>query len=91
MSNRNAEFEFHQHAKNVDRRVRQIEAVDFFNLLTGPPALLAMTDAYLPEHREGCIRRRLLAYCGRNLRSFYFGYSGFITSPASGGNVMFSE
>lgn len=51
MSNRNAEFEFHQHAKRVNHRVREIEAVDFFNLLTGP-ALLEMTDSYLPEHRE---------------------------------------
>ena len=51
MSNRNAEFEFHQHAKSVNRSVRHAEAVDFFNLLTGP-ALLEMTDSYLPEHRE---------------------------------------
>lgn len=51
MSNRNAEFEFHQHAKRVNHRVREIEAVDFFNLLTGP-ALLEMNDSYLPEHRE---------------------------------------
>ena len=51
MSNRKAEFEFHQHAKSVNRRVRHAEAVDFFNLLTGP-ALLEMTDSSLPEHRE---------------------------------------
>jgi hypothetical protein len=51
LSNRNAEFESHQHAKRVSRHVREIEAVDFFNLLTGP-ALLEMTDSYLPEHRE---------------------------------------
>ena len=51
MSNRNAEFESHQHVKRVSRHVCEIEAVDFFNLLTGP-ALLEMTDSYLPEHRE---------------------------------------
>ena len=51
MNHRNAEFESQQHAKRVNRRVRQIEAVDFFNLLTGPE-LLEMTDRYLPEHRE---------------------------------------
>lgn len=51
MSNRNAKFESHQHAKRVSRRVRQIEAVVFFYLLTGP-ALLEMTDSYLPEYRE---------------------------------------
>jgi hypothetical protein len=31
--------------------VREVEAVDFFNLLTGPE-LLEMTDSLLPEHRE---------------------------------------
>ena len=51
MSNRNAEFESQQHSKNVSRSVGKIEAVEFFNLLTGPE-LLEMTDTYLPEHRE---------------------------------------
>ena len=51
MSNHNTEFESQQHAKSVSRNVRQIETVDFFNLLTGPE-LLEMTDSYLPEHRE---------------------------------------
>ena len=51
MNNHNAEFESQQHAKSVSRNVRKIEAVDFFNLLTGPE-LLEMTDSYLPEHRE---------------------------------------
>jgi len=34
-----------------NRNVREVEAVDFFNLLTGPE-LLEMTDSLLPEHRE---------------------------------------
>jgi Transposase DDE domain len=51
LSNRNAEFVSQQHAKHISRRVREIEAVDFFNLLTGPE-LLEMTDSFLPEHRE---------------------------------------
>src|SRR5450755_3582727 len=51
LSNRNAEFESQQHSKNVSRSVGKIEAVEFFNLLTGPE-LLEMTDTYLPEHRE---------------------------------------
>lgn len=51
MSDRNAESRSQQHAKHISRSVREVEAVDFFNLLTGPE-LLAMTDALLPEHRE---------------------------------------
>lgn len=51
MSDRNAEFLSQQHAREVVHRTRSIEAVDFFNLLTGPE-LLQMTDALLPEHRE---------------------------------------
>ncbi len=51
MSNRNAEFLSQQHAKHVSRSVREVEAVDFFNLLTAPE-LLEMTDSLLPEHRE---------------------------------------
>jgi len=51
LSNRNAEFLSQQHAKHISRSVREVEAVDFFNLLTGPE-LLEMTDSLLPEHRE---------------------------------------
>lgn len=51
MSNRNAESRSQQHAKHISRNVREVEAVDFFNLLTGPE-LLEMTDSLLPEHRE---------------------------------------
>jgi hypothetical protein len=51
LSNRNAGSLSQQHAKHISRRVREVEAVDFFNLLTGPE-LLEMTDSLLPEHRE---------------------------------------
>lgn len=51
MSDRRARFESQQHRKNIGRRARQIEAVEFFNVLTGPE-LLELTDAHLPEHRE---------------------------------------
>jgi hypothetical protein len=51
LSNRNAESRSQQHAKHISRNVREVEAVDFFNLLTGPE-LLEMTDSLLPEHRE---------------------------------------
>ena len=40
-----------QHRKRIERRVCAMEAVDFFNLLTGPE-LLDKTEAYLPAHRE---------------------------------------
>jgi Transposase DDE domain len=46
-----AKFELPQHRKRISRRVREIEAVDFFNVLTGPE-LLNKTEAHLPEHRE---------------------------------------
>ena len=51
MSDRNAESRSQQHAKHIRRNVREVEAVDFFNLLSGPE-LLEMTDSLLPEHRE---------------------------------------
>jgi hypothetical protein len=51
LRNRNAERQSQQHRKSIRRRAGQIEAVDFFNLLTGPE-LLEETEAYLPEHRE---------------------------------------
>ena len=51
MTDHSAKFESQQHRKRIDRRVREIEAVDFFNVLTGPE-LLDKTEAYLPEHRE---------------------------------------
>jgi hypothetical protein len=51
MTDHSAEFESRQHRKRIARRVREVEAVDFFNVLTGPE-LLEKTEAYLPEHRE---------------------------------------
>ena len=51
MINRKAEFEARQHRKHVGGRVRAIEAMDFFNVLTGAE-LLEKTEANLPEHRE---------------------------------------
>jgi Transposase DDE domain len=51
LTDHNAEIESQQHRKRIGRRVREIEAVDFFNVLTGPD-LLDKTEAYLPEHRE---------------------------------------
>ena len=51
MTDHNAKIESQQHRKRIGRRVREIEAVDFFNVLTSPD-LLDKTEAYLPEHRE---------------------------------------
>jgi hypothetical protein len=51
LRDRNAAFSSQQHQKRIGRCARQIEAVDFFNVLTGPQ-LLEMTEAHLPEHRE---------------------------------------
>jgi hypothetical protein len=51
LRDRNAEFQSEQHRKRIGRRARKIEAVDFFNLLTGPE-LLETTESHLPEHRE---------------------------------------
>jgi hypothetical protein len=51
LRDRNTEFEAQQHRKHISRRTRGIEAVDFFNLLTGPE-LLEVTESHLPEHRE---------------------------------------
>jgi hypothetical protein len=51
LSDRNAESRSRQHAKYICRDVREVEAVDAVNLLTGPE-MLEMTDSLLPEHRE---------------------------------------
>lgn len=51
MRHRNAELQSQQHRQRLSRRVREIEAVDFFNMLTGPE-LLETTERHLPEHRE---------------------------------------
>ena len=51
MRDRRAEFESQQHRKSIGRRARQTDAVEFFNVLTGPE-LLELIEAHLPEHRE---------------------------------------
>ena len=51
MRERNAEFRSKQHRQQIARRARRVDAVGFFNLLTGPE-LFEVTEAHLPEHRE---------------------------------------
>jgi len=51
LRDRNVGFDSEQHKYRIGRRVRQADAVDFFNLLTGPE-LLGMTEEHSPEHRE---------------------------------------
>lgn len=51
MSDRNARIERQQHRSRINQRARQIEAVDFYNVLTGPE-LFETTEVHLPEHRE---------------------------------------
>jgi Transposase DDE domain len=48
---RNAEFHSKQHRQQIGRRAERVDAVGFFNLLTGPE-LLEVTESHLPEHRE---------------------------------------
>jgi len=40
-----------QQRQGIQRQTNGLDAVDFFNVLTDPE-LLAVTEAYLPEHRE---------------------------------------
>jgi Transposase DDE domain len=51
LSHRNAEFVSKQQAREISRRVRQVDSMDFFNLITGPE-LLEPLEALLPEYRE---------------------------------------
>ena len=51
LSHRNAKFESQQHTESASRNARKIEAVDCFDLLTGP-ALLEITDSTVPEYCE---------------------------------------
>ena len=48
---RNASNVLHQRRSSIGRRARATQAVEFFNVLTGPE-LLKTTEALLPEHRE---------------------------------------
>ena len=48
---RNAKFQAQQQNQKIRRSAHALEAVDFFNMLTGPE-LLESTEAFMPEHRE---------------------------------------
>lgn len=48
---RNARNVLHQGRTRIARQAKATQAVEFFNVLTSP-ALLATTEALLPEHRE---------------------------------------
>ena len=51
MRNRNEDKQFQQHRKRIEKRARCSDAMEFFNLLTGPE-LLNATESLLPDHRE---------------------------------------
>ncbi len=51
MRDRSAAFQSQQHQSRVGGQAQRLQAVDFFNALTGGE-LLEKTDALLPEHRE---------------------------------------
>jgi Transposase DDE domain len=51
LRDRSAAFRSQQHQHRVEAQVHRVQAVDFFNVLTGPQ-LLEKTEALLPEHRE---------------------------------------
>jgi hypothetical protein len=51
MHKRITPLNFQQHRNCVAQNLHQHNAVDFFNLLTGPQ-LFELTEAHLPAHRE---------------------------------------
>lgn len=51
MRDRSVAFQSRQHQSRIEDRAQRLEAVDFFDALTGPE-LLEKTEALLPEHRE---------------------------------------
>ena len=51
MSHHNVEFQLHQHREHVGLRIREIGAVDIFNVLTSP-GLLAATESCLLDRSE---------------------------------------
>ena len=51
MLDRSARFRSHQQQRHLQNHARELQAVDFFNLLTSP-SLLDQLEAHLPEHRE---------------------------------------
>jgi Transposase DDE domain len=51
LRDRSATFRSKQHQHRIEAQAHRVQAVDFFNLLTGPH-LLEKVEALLPEHRE---------------------------------------
>ena len=51
MVDRNVSAQRQQHRKRIGQQVQRTQAVDFFNILTGPE-LLAVTEAHQPQYRE---------------------------------------
>ena len=51
MRDRNAEFVSQQQARDIRRRAKQVDSMDFFNLITGPE-LLETLEGLMPEYRE---------------------------------------
>jgi hypothetical protein len=51
LSHRNAEFVPQQQVREIRRRAKQVDSMDFFNLITGPE-LLDTLEGLLPEYRE---------------------------------------
>ena len=57
LSHRNAEFVSQQQAREMGHRARQVDSMDFFNLITGPE-LLEPLEALWPEYGPIYSRRR---------------------------------
>jgi hypothetical protein len=51
LTQRTAAIRSGQHRQQIQRRAQRVDAVGFFNLLTGPD-LIEVTESHLPEHRE---------------------------------------
>ena len=51
MTQRTGAYCSEQYRQRIRRRAQRVDAVGFFNLLTGPE-LIEVTEAHLPEHRE---------------------------------------
>jgi hypothetical protein len=51
LTDRNAEFVFQQQFREIGRRLEQVGAMDFFNMITGPE-LLETLESLMPEYRE---------------------------------------
>jgi hypothetical protein len=51
LRDRCADFQYQRRQSRIGSQKQRLQAVDFFNLLTGPE-LLEKTEALLPEHWE---------------------------------------